>query len=113
VGHERIPQEVLNMKLKGEYRRGRPRSRWEQQVRKDGIQKEGRTWRKSSGRQIDAVIWLLDNQLIVERPEKEGNVVTPVFQTWRLLAYAPELPTNSSDNRGDVFVCSVLCYSKR
>jgi hypothetical protein len=40
MGHERIPQKVLNMKLKGEYPRGR--SRWEQQVRKDGIQKEGR-----------------------------------------------------------------------
>jgi hypothetical protein len=31
------------MKLKGEYPRGRPRSRLEQQIRKDGIKKEGKT----------------------------------------------------------------------
>jgi hypothetical protein len=63
--------------------------------------------------EIDAVIWLLNNQLIMEKPKKEGNMVTLVFQAWRLLAYAPELSTNSSDNRDDVFVCSVLYYSKK
>jgi hypothetical protein len=30
---------------------------------------------------------LLDNQLTVEKPKKEWDVVTLVFQTWRLLAY--------------------------
>jgi hypothetical protein len=54
--------------------------------------------------EIDAVMWLLDNQLIVEKPKKEGNMVTLVFLTCRLLTYAPELSTDSSDNRDDVFI---------
>jgi hypothetical protein len=33
---------VLNMKLKGNHPRGRPRSRWEQQVRRDVIDEERR-----------------------------------------------------------------------
>lgn len=58
------------MKLKGEYPRGRPRSRWEQ-VRKDCILKEGRKNMKEIEEEelwktvVDAVSWLLDNKLIV------------------------------------------------
>lgn len=36
--------------------------------------------------------------------EEEELWKTVVFQTWRLLAYAPELSTNSSDSRDDVVV---------
>jgi hypothetical protein len=32
------------MEVKGKRPRGRPRSRWEQQARKEVTQKEGRTW---------------------------------------------------------------------
>jgi hypothetical protein len=32
------------MQLKGKHMSGRPRSRWEQQVRKDITRKDGRTW---------------------------------------------------------------------
>jgi hypothetical protein len=32
MNEERIPAKVFNMKVKGKRRRGRPRSRWEQQV---------------------------------------------------------------------------------
>jgi hypothetical protein len=35
---------VLNMKLRGKILRGRLRSRWEQQVRKDVMQMDGRIW---------------------------------------------------------------------
>lgn len=80
------------MKLKGEYPRGRPKSRWEQ-VRKDDILKEGRKDMKEI--------------------EEDELWKTVVFQAWRLLAYAPELSTNSSDSRDDVFVYSVFCYSKK
>jgi hypothetical protein len=37
----------LNIKGKGKCSRVRPRSRWEQQVRKDITQKKGRTWEES------------------------------------------------------------------
>jgi hypothetical protein len=39
----RIQKKALNMKVKGKCSKGRMRSRWEQQVRKDITQKEGRT----------------------------------------------------------------------
>jgi hypothetical protein len=39
---ERIPQIFFNMKVKGKCPSGRPRSRWEQQVRKDVTQREGK-----------------------------------------------------------------------
>jgi hypothetical protein len=42
MNEERIPKKVLNMKVKGRHSRGRPRSRGEQQVRKDVTQREGR-----------------------------------------------------------------------
>jgi hypothetical protein len=35
---------ISDMKLKGKFPRGRPKSRWEQQVRKDITQREGRPW---------------------------------------------------------------------
>jgi hypothetical protein len=41
------PKESLNIKLKEERPRGRPRTRWEQEVRKDVIQKEGRAWEET------------------------------------------------------------------
>jgi hypothetical protein len=46
----RIRKKVLNMKVKGKFPRGRPRTRWEQQVRKDVTQKEehGRKLRRTS-----------------------------------------------------------------
>jgi hypothetical protein len=46
MNEERIPKKVLNMKVKKRKcpRLKVPRSRWEQQVRKDVTQKEGRTW---------------------------------------------------------------------
>jgi hypothetical protein len=42
MNEEKISNEVLNMRVKGKCPRGRPRSRWEQQVRKDVTKKEGR-----------------------------------------------------------------------
>jgi hypothetical protein len=35
------------MEPKGKCPRGRPRLRWEQQVRKDVTQNEGRTWKET------------------------------------------------------------------
>jgi hypothetical protein len=40
---ERIPKKILDMKVKGKWSCGRLKSRWEQQVRKDITQREGRT----------------------------------------------------------------------
>jgi hypothetical protein len=44
MNKERIPKKVSNMKVKGKHPRGRPRSRWEQQVREDVTQREVRPW---------------------------------------------------------------------
>jgi hypothetical protein len=41
---QRILKKVFNIKVKGKRQRGRPRSRWKQQVRKNVTQEEGRTW---------------------------------------------------------------------
>jgi hypothetical protein len=38
--------EIQISEVKGKCPRGRPRSRWEQQVRKDVIQREGRPWKE-------------------------------------------------------------------
>jgi hypothetical protein len=38
--NERIQKKVQNMKAKGKQSKGRPRSRWEQQVRKDVTERE-------------------------------------------------------------------------
>jgi hypothetical protein len=46
MNKERIPKKVLYLKVKGKCPRGRPRSRWKQQVRKDVRQREGRPWKK-------------------------------------------------------------------
>jgi hypothetical protein len=40
INEERIPNKVLNMKVKRKHPTGRPRSRWEQQVWKHVTQKE-------------------------------------------------------------------------
>jgi hypothetical protein len=40
---ETIPKKILNMKAKGKCPKERWRSRWEQQVKENVIQKEGRT----------------------------------------------------------------------
>jgi hypothetical protein len=37
-----LSKEGFNMKVKGKYPTGRPRLRWEQQVRKHIIQREGK-----------------------------------------------------------------------
>jgi hypothetical protein len=37
----------LNIKVKGKHPRGKLKSRWEQQVRKDVTQNEGRTWEET------------------------------------------------------------------
>jgi hypothetical protein len=44
MNEERIPENVLNMEIKWKQPRGRQRLRWEQQIRKNVTQKEGRTW---------------------------------------------------------------------
>jgi hypothetical protein len=44
---KRITKKVFNMKVKGKHPRGRLRSRWEQQVRTDITQKEGRIWEET------------------------------------------------------------------
>jgi hypothetical protein len=46
---ERITKEVLNMKIKGKCPRGRLRTRWGQQIRKD-FHTEGRKLRRSIGK---------------------------------------------------------------
>lgn len=43
---ERIPEKVLNMKLKENANEEDPRSIREQQVKKDVMLKEGRTWKE-------------------------------------------------------------------
>jgi hypothetical protein len=45
MNEDRISKNVLNMKVKGKYQR--LRSRWEEQVRKDLMQREGRPWDKT------------------------------------------------------------------
>jgi hypothetical protein len=42
INEERIPEKVWNVKVKGKQPRGKPRSRWEQQVREHNTQREGR-----------------------------------------------------------------------
>jgi hypothetical protein len=59
------------MKVKGKHLRGRPRSRWEQRVRKDVTQREGRPWKKlrrmSSGKTVtDGEAWFSDDPPQVE-----------------------------------------------
>jgi hypothetical protein len=71
VNEQKILKKVFNMKVKGECPRGRSRSRWEQQVRKDVTQgrKEGhgKILRSSCGKtEIDGDIWLLGNPHEVE-----------------------------------------------
>jgi hypothetical protein len=46
MDEDRIPEKILNMKIKGKCPKQRPRSRWEQQVRNDVMHKQERTWRK-------------------------------------------------------------------
>jgi hypothetical protein len=47
MNEEIIPKKVLNMKVKGKCSGGRPKLRWEEQVRKAVTQKEGRTWEET------------------------------------------------------------------
>lgn len=52
---------VLNLKVKGKCPGGRPKSRWEQEVRKDVIQREGKLCKNlgagAMGRQTDGEAW--------------------------------------------------------
>jgi hypothetical protein len=48
MNEQRIPKKVFNMKVKGKYPNGRPRLRWEQQVRCHA--EGGKEGRKNIGR---------------------------------------------------------------
>jgi hypothetical protein len=62
------------MKLKVKHTRGRTRSRWEQQIRKDVAQKEGgkeelgKKLRSCGKTERDGEVWLSDNSHKVEKP---------------------------------------------
>jgi hypothetical protein len=44
---ERIPRKVFNVKIKGKCSRGSLRSKWEQKVKKDVTQMEGKPWEET------------------------------------------------------------------
>jgi hypothetical protein len=46
------------MKVKGKYPRGRPTSRWEQQVRKDVTQRERRPWEETEEEELPRDRWM-------------------------------------------------------
>jgi hypothetical protein len=66
--NEKFQKKVLNLKVK-EYPKGKWRSRWEQEVRKDITQRVERTWEETEeimGGQIGGKSCLLDVTLKVE-----------------------------------------------
>jgi hypothetical protein len=68
----------MNMKLKEKYPRGRPRSRWKQEVREDVTQREGREKvrrrRSCKKTKADGQAWLSDDiHNEVSSEEEEEN----------------------------------------
>jgi hypothetical protein len=61
------------MKVKGKRLRGRPRSRWEQQVRNDVIQREGKTWEEIEEEAVGRERWV--KRPCVRRPAQSGYVL--------------------------------------
>jgi hypothetical protein len=59
------PKECSDHKVKGKYPKGRPRSIWEQQVRKDVTQMEERSWKMESELWEDKDRW---RGLVVRQP---------------------------------------------
>jgi hypothetical protein len=70
------------MKVKGKFPKGRPRSRWEEQVRKNITQKERRRWgeklrRRSTGKtETDRKAWLSDSPKIWKCLRKKIRIHT-------------------------------------
>jgi hypothetical protein len=48
MADERIPKKMLEMKLRGRRPRGRPRTRWMDQVKRD-MKKRGKKWTQVKG----------------------------------------------------------------